>query len=122
MKPLLLLHVNHQPVNLITYIETLECVLGKTAKKNYLPMQDRDVPASFAHTEGTHGFRPRHHSGSWDRPVCRLVPDLLRSAIAHTRSEPLVARTFTPRPLGKPYQQCVASLSPCTIGNRSIRR
>ena len=52
MKPLLLLHVNHQPVNLITYIETLECVLGKTAKKNYLPMQDRDVPASFAHTEG----------------------------------------------------------------------
>ena len=36
---------NHQPVNLMTYIETLERALGKTAKKNYLPMQDGDVPA-----------------------------------------------------------------------------
>ena len=43
---------NHQPVNLMTYIEKLERALGKTAKKNYLPMQDRDVPASFADTEG----------------------------------------------------------------------
>ena len=43
---------NHKPVNLMSYIETLERALGKTAKKNYLPMQPGDVPASFADTEG----------------------------------------------------------------------
>ena len=35
----------------MTNIETLERALGKTAKKNYLPLQDGDVPASFADTE-----------------------------------------------------------------------
>jgi len=47
---------NHQPVDLMTYIETLERALGKTAKKNYLPMQDGDAPASFADTEGIRGL------------------------------------------------------------------
>ena len=42
---------NHQPVELMTYIETLERALGKTAQKNFLPLQDGDVPATYADTE-----------------------------------------------------------------------
>jgi len=34
---------NSRPVKLLDYIETLEKVLGKVAKKNYLGMQDGDV-------------------------------------------------------------------------------
>jgi UDP-glucuronate 4-epimerase len=41
---------NHQPVELMTYIEALEQALGKTAQKNFLPLQDGDVPATFADT------------------------------------------------------------------------
>ncbi len=41
---------NHRPVELMTYIETLERALGRTAKMNFLPMQDGDVPASHADT------------------------------------------------------------------------
>src|SRR5437016_648631 len=44
---------NHHPVNLMTYIEKLERALGNTAKKNYLPMQDGDVTASFRSEEHT---------------------------------------------------------------------
>lgn len=39
---------NNQPVELMRYIETLETVLGKTARKNLLPMQAGDVPATYA--------------------------------------------------------------------------
>ena len=39
---------NNQPVELMTLIETLERELGKTAVKNYLPMQAGDVQATFA--------------------------------------------------------------------------
>ncbi len=52
---------NHQPVELMTYIETLESALGKTAQKNFLPLQDGDVPATFADTEALQaatGFAP----------------------------------------------------------------
>src|SRR5712692_8565254 len=42
---------NHQPVNLMTYIETLEKALGKTAKKNFMPLQDGDVTSTFADTD-----------------------------------------------------------------------
>ena len=41
---------NHQPVPLMTYIETLEQALGMQAKKRLLPMQDGDVPATSADT------------------------------------------------------------------------
>jgi UDP-glucuronate 4-epimerase len=41
---------NHQPVELMAYIEALEQALGKTAQKNFLPMQDGDVPATHADT------------------------------------------------------------------------
>jgi UDP-glucuronate 4-epimerase len=52
---------NHQPVELMDYIEALERALGKTATKNFLPMQDGDVPATWADTsELRHatGFAP----------------------------------------------------------------
>jgi UDP-glucuronate 4-epimerase len=39
---------NHQSVQLMTYIETLEQILGKKAEKRLLPMQDGDVPATSA--------------------------------------------------------------------------
>ena len=39
---------NHDPVELIHLIEVLEECLGRTAEKNFLPMQDGDVPATFA--------------------------------------------------------------------------
>ena len=39
---------NQQPVELMTYIETLEKYLGKIAEKNLLPLQPGDVPDTFA--------------------------------------------------------------------------
>jgi UDP-glucuronate 4-epimerase len=39
---------NHSPVPLLELIETLERALGKTATKNFLPMQPGDVPATYA--------------------------------------------------------------------------
>ena len=39
---------NHQPVELMRFIEVLEEYLGRTAEKNFLPMQDGDVPATYA--------------------------------------------------------------------------
>jgi UDP-glucuronate 4-epimerase len=39
---------NHNPINLLAYIEALEKALGMKAQKNLLPMQDGDVPASCA--------------------------------------------------------------------------
>jgi UDP-glucuronate 4-epimerase len=38
------------PVRLMTYIETLEKCLGSKAIKNFLPIQQGDVPASNADT------------------------------------------------------------------------
>ena len=39
---------NHQPVELMTFIETIEKTLGRDAKKNFLPMQAGDVLATYA--------------------------------------------------------------------------
>lgn len=39
---------NHQPVQLLTFINMLEETLGKEAKKNLLPMQAGDVVATYA--------------------------------------------------------------------------
>jgi UDP-glucuronate 4-epimerase len=52
---------NHQPVELMTFIETIEKALGKTAIKNMLPMQAGDVVATFAETSELRdkfGFAP----------------------------------------------------------------
>lgn len=39
---------NNNPVHLLTFIETLETCLGKKAIKNLLPLQDGDVPDTYA--------------------------------------------------------------------------
>ncbi len=39
---------NNNPVELLTYIETLEKALGKTAEKELLPLQPGDVPDTYA--------------------------------------------------------------------------
>ena len=52
---------NSAPVELMDYIGALEKKLGKTAKKNYLPFQPGDVPATWADTtdlERDLGYRP----------------------------------------------------------------
>jgi len=52
---------NHQPVELMKLIEILEKCLGKTSRKNMLPMQPGDVLATFADVDDLMrdtGFRP----------------------------------------------------------------
>ena len=52
---------NNQPVALMDFITTLEGHLGRTAKKNFLPLQAGDVPATFADVDdliADVGFKP----------------------------------------------------------------
>lgn len=52
---------NHQPVDLMTFISTIEQALGREAEKIYLPMQDGDVPITYADTQKLRdavGFSP----------------------------------------------------------------
>jgi len=42
---------NSSPVNLMDFIEAIEETLGKKAKKNFLPLQKGDVPATWADVE-----------------------------------------------------------------------
>ena len=52
---------NNNPVELERFIEVLERVLGKEARRELLPIQPGDVPATFADVsdlEGDVGFRP----------------------------------------------------------------
>ncbi len=53
---------NHQPVELMAFIGTIEKALGKEAKKNYLPMQPGDVEATYADVDALRkdvGFEPK---------------------------------------------------------------
>jgi UDP-glucuronate 4-epimerase len=52
---------NNQPVALMDFITTLERHLGRTAKKNFLPLQAGDVPVTFADVDDLTadvGFKP----------------------------------------------------------------
>lgn len=52
---------NNQPVELLHLIETIERALGKTAVKNFLPLQPGDVLATYADVDDLTrdvGFRP----------------------------------------------------------------
>jgi UDP-glucuronate 4-epimerase len=52
---------NNQPVELLRFINIIEDKLGKKAIMNFLPMQDGDVPQSFADVEDIMketGFKP----------------------------------------------------------------
>ncbi len=53
---------NHQPVELMTFIETIENALGREAQKNFLPMQAGDVLATYADIDDLRrdvGFEPK---------------------------------------------------------------
>ena len=39
---------NNDPVKLMDFIEAIESAVGKTAQRNYMPLQDGDVPATYA--------------------------------------------------------------------------
>ena len=52
---------NNKPVELMEYIQTIEKHLGKEAKKEYLPLQDGDVPMTYADVDDLIddvGFKP----------------------------------------------------------------
>ncbi|MBT9612050.1 MAG: NAD-dependent epimerase, partial [Burkholderiales bacterium] len=52
---------NHEPVALMTFIETIEKACGKVAQKNMLPMQPGDVKATYANIDALRdavGFTP----------------------------------------------------------------
>jgi UDP-glucuronate 4-epimerase len=52
---------NNQKVDLMRYIEVLEECIGRRAKKNFLPMQPGDVPATYANVDdlvSDIGFKP----------------------------------------------------------------
>jgi UDP-glucuronate 4-epimerase len=53
---------NHEPVELLDFIGTLEAKLGRKAQKNFLPIQAGDVPATYADTDALlswTGFAPK---------------------------------------------------------------
>ena len=52
---------NHDPVELMAFIEAIELAVGRKAEKNLLPLQDGDVPATYADTAELNawtGFAP----------------------------------------------------------------
>lgn len=52
---------SNNPIELMRYIEILEENLGKTAEKNFLPMQPGDVPATYADVDALKndvGYQP----------------------------------------------------------------
>ena len=52
---------NNNPVNLMDYIETIEECLGLTAKKKFFPLQDGDVPETYAEVDDLYesiSFKP----------------------------------------------------------------
>jgi len=53
---------NHQPVELMLFISSIEKALGREARKNFMPMQAGDVVATFADVEDLQrdvGFEPK---------------------------------------------------------------
>ncbi len=43
---------NNNPVKLMDFIEAIEEKLGRTAEKNFLPLQPGDVPSTYADVQG----------------------------------------------------------------------
>jgi UDP-glucuronate 4-epimerase len=64
---------NHQPVPLMEFIGSIERALGKTAEKRLLPLQEGDVPATYADVDALRawvGFAP---ATSIDDGIARFV-------------------------------------------------
>lgn len=53
---------NHTPIELMTFIQTIESSIGQKANKNFMPMQNGDVVATYADVEALKkdvGFEPK---------------------------------------------------------------
>jgi len=52
---------NNDPVELMAFVEAIEDAVGQKAEKNFMPLQDGDVPATYANTDAlaaSTGFAP----------------------------------------------------------------
>ena len=61
MKRIVEICADNNPVNLMDFIEAIEDALGKKAKKNMVPLQPGDVPATWADVNDLtedFGYRP----------------------------------------------------------------
>jgi len=73
---------NSDPVRLLDFVEAIEAELGKTAIRNYLPMQTGDVPATWADCgllQRLTGYRPK-------TPIRQGVAQFVRWYLEHYRS------------------------------------
>ncbi len=64
---------NHQPVELLRYIEVLEDCLGRKAQRNLLPLQPGDVPDTYADVEALRRDTDYSPSTSIETGVKRFV-------------------------------------------------
>jgi len=70
---------NSDPVRLLDFVEAIEAELGKTAIRNYLPMQTGDVPATWADCgllQRLTGYRPQ-------TPIRQGVAQFVRWYLEH---------------------------------------
>jgi UDP-glucuronate 4-epimerase len=63
----------NSPVNLLTFIELLEKYLGKKAIKNFLPMQQGDIPSTWANTEALQMLTGYTPSTNLDEGIRKFV-------------------------------------------------
>lgn len=64
---------NNQPVALLDFIAAFEGALGVTAEKNFLPMQDGDVPATYADIDALTALTGFSPSTSVDDGIAMFV-------------------------------------------------
>jgi UDP-glucuronate 4-epimerase len=64
---------NHDPVELMDFIEAVESELGQQAVKNFLPLQDGDVPATCADTSELNAWTHFKPATSVRNGVSRFV-------------------------------------------------
>jgi UDP-glucuronate 4-epimerase len=64
---------NHNPVPLLDFIGCIEEALGRKAEKNLLPLQDGDVPATYADVDALHAWTGFHPATDIRTGVARFV-------------------------------------------------
>ena len=71
---------NHAPIQLMSFIEAIEQSVGKEAIKNFMPMQDGDVPATHADVEELAQWTapPRHAGARGHQPFREVVSRVLQ--------------------------------------------
>ena len=64
---------NHDPVQLMDFVTAIESTLGMSAQKNFMPLQDGDVPATYADTEALNAWTGFAPATSVQEGVARFV-------------------------------------------------